>query len=239
MLFVALSTLNGANDLLCMLPSNRIYSNQIASTELSLRQGSWQTVGALDVQLPIQVSLSLGGNDLTIRPSISMHDDSLFDGNLPRMSIDFDFKEVVAMAKDLMNNFTNGLLQIVQGDIPGFDAGPLGPIDSILDRFGLNFTEFVDSFMENYDQFAANIEHMDTEARDLLANGPISIPGVSSLLQIGSASESPRYSKKLVDTFLAKLRSAFPSSTHNGVSIPALPLGKTFEDIDTLPGKSC
>jgi hypothetical protein len=225
--------------IICLI--NRIYSNEAVSTELSLREGSWRNVGALDIQLPIQISLSLAGESLTIRPSISLHDDNLFDDSLPQMMIDFEFSEVVNMMKDLMNNLTTGLLEIVQGDIPSFDAGPLGPIDSILDRFGLNFTEFVDSFMEIYDQFASNIESMDAEARELLANGPIAIPGVSSLLQIGSTSESPHYSKKLVDTFLAKLRSAFPSPTHNGVPIPGLPLGQTFEETftDTFPGKSC
>jgi hypothetical protein len=74
--------------------SPRIYFPNISSTLLVLRnEASWQRVGAMDIKLPLQFSLTDRGFDLPdIAPIISLTDRDLFDTELPDVSIDFDIR---------------------------------------------------------------------------------------------------------------------------------------------------
>lgn len=71
-----------------MEESNKIYFSNIDSVLLSLRDSSWRKVGVLDVSLPINANVDLGGLSLT--PIFSISSDDLFGVDLPSISVDFD-----------------------------------------------------------------------------------------------------------------------------------------------------
>ena len=46
-----------------------------------------------------------------------------------------------------LKQLTGGLVDISSGSVNGFELGPVaGEIDSILNKFGFNFTSFIDEF---------------------------------------------------------------------------------------------
>ena len=119
------------------------------------------------------------------------------------------------------------MIDISANGIP-FSGGPLGEIQGILDKFGLNFNDLIGEFMGRYDIFKADIMELSLELQNLFNLRPISLPQFPNILQIGSKRPSTQYSLKLNNILWDKLSTTFPYPTFNGVKIPNLPSGLTF-----------
>jgi hypothetical protein len=128
-----------------------------------------------------------------------------------------------------LRQLTGGLLDVSSSNSSGFDLGPIqGSIDGILAKFGLNFSSFIDDFLDEFDAFFDNLANQ-TDA-GLISLKPASLASFSNLLQIGSKLPSPNLSVELRKKLYDKLKDTFPSYLYNGVAVPGLPLGVRFED---------
>ena len=116
----------------------------------------------------------------------------------------------------------------VSSDGISFSGGPLGEIEGILDKFGLNFNDLINEFMERYNAFKTDLLSMTPDKVLLFEARPISLPRFPSILQIGSKKPSIQYSLELNHMLWDKLNAAFPNPTFNGVKIPNIPAGSTF-----------
>lgn len=114
---------------------------------------------------------------------------------------------------------------ISSGSVASFDGGPLGSIDGVLDKFGLDFSDVIAEFNDTFYAFETDISSGTNALFDLR---PINLPQFSSLLQIGSKHPSVQYSPELKGKLWDRLSTTFTSSTFNGVKIPNLDLGQTF-----------
>jgi hypothetical protein len=149
---------------------------------------------------------------------------------LPRQLIS-DGEDLVG---SVLSGLTEGLVGISSSGEISFVGGPLGPINGILDKFGLDFNDLVSQFSDKYDSFKSDILNGSLERQELFNLRPISLPRFPSILQIGSRKPSVQYSQKLKAKLWNKLALSFPSTTFNGVKIPNIPVGETFAT--TFPG---
>lgn len=134
----------------------------------------------------------------------------------------------------IMNDLTGGLSSIASGSTSSFNAGPLGSIDGVLDKFGLNFTELITEFNNTFHSFKDDLSN-----NDLFELRPVNLPRFPDLLQIGSKHGSTKFSPKLRELLWDRLATTFTHPTYNGVKIPGLGLGETFQKYDrgVFPGK--
>lgn len=132
---------------------------------------------------------------------------------------------------DILKQLTDGLSDIADNGGTSFDAGPLGPIDSVLGKFGnLTFaTSLLSDFRQYYDSFAVDIASMNGTLQELIKLRPKDLSRYTELVQLGSKKPSPKYSLELRSRLWDKLVVAFPSSMHNGVKISGLKLGQPFK----------
>ena len=132
---------------------------------------------------------------------------------------------------NLLEQLTGGLSDVASNSVASFDGGPLGPIDGVLDKFNFNFaTTLLEDFKSYHDSFKTDRLGMDDELQALISLKPKSLSRFTELLQIGSKKSSDQYSSELNGILWDKLVATFPSSMHNGVKIPGLSLGQSFED---------
>jgi hypothetical protein len=127
----------------------------------------------------------------------------------------------------LLSNLTSGLVDVSNGEV-SFSGGPLGEIEGILDKFGLDFNDLLAEFKTSYDTFKADLLGGSLEQQELFKLRPISLPRFPNILQIGSKKPAMQYSLELKQKLWDKLAAAFPSATFNGVKIPSIPIGATF-----------
>lgn len=81
----------------------------------------------------------------------------------------------------------------------------------------------------DFDSFDLN--STDFVQQELIALKPrSSFSRLGHFLQIGSKTPSPQFSDQLKEKLWQKLNAAFPSYIYNGVPIPGLPAGKSFQD---------
>jgi hypothetical protein len=143
------------------------------------------------------------------------------------------------LIEKIMNELTGGLSSIASGSISSFNTGPLGNIDGVLDKFGLNLTELIADFNGTFNSFN---DDLFNGTNDLFELRPINLPRFSDVLQIGSKKASAKYSPKLRAELWDRLVKTFQHSTYNGVKIPGLGLGETFiqkyKDRGVFPGTS-
>lgn len=155
------------------------------------------------------------------------------------------YSDIVADGEDLVGTLLSKLTAALTGissDGISFSGGPLGEIDGVLDKFGLNFDGFTTDFMNSFNTFTADLL-TSTPERQLIFNlRAVSLPQFSDILQIGSKKPSMQYSSELKNLLWDKLDSAFPSLTYNGVKIPNIPPGlnfaATFPTRGEFPGKT-
>lgn len=127
----------------------------------------------------------------------------------------------------ILSKLTEGMTNIsVEGML--FDGGPLGEIQGILDKFGLNFNDLISKFLDRYNAFEADLLESSSERQLIFERRPIYLPRFPQILQIGSKMPSAQYSLELNHILWDKLTAVFPSPTFNGVSIPNIPIGQTF-----------
>ena len=71
----------------------KFFFDEIDSVPLSLRQSSWQQIGAFELTLPVnaQVNLPFGGG-LDVTPIVSIKNEDLFGQDVPSFSVDFDLR---------------------------------------------------------------------------------------------------------------------------------------------------
>lgn len=130
----------------------------------------------------------------------------------------------------LFGNITQALNDIAS-DGPQFNVGPFGNVDSVLDKFGLDFNfaaSLLSEFREYFDLFKADILSVGEERAELISLRPRSFAKYPALLQLGSKKASIAYCSELKGLLWDKLVAHFPDPTHNGVQIPGLALGQTF-----------
>ena len=102
---------------------------------------------------------------------------------------------------------------------------------SLQDKFGLTFSATLfDEFNETYHSFKSDLLELDVELQDLIKLKPKSLPQFPELLQIGSKKPSVAYSSQLKSMLWDKLNATFPSHMYNGVRIPGLPNGLSFQE---------
>ncbi len=114
---------------------------------------------------------------------------------------------------------------------PKFSGGPFDNIDSVLDKFNLDFSfaaSLLLEFREYFDLFKADILLMDEERAELISLRPRSFAKYPALLQLGSKKASIAYCSELKSLLWDKLVAKFPDPMYNGVRIPGLALGETF-----------
>ena len=126
-----------------------------------------------------------------------------------------------------MSSLTSGLGDVLADGIP-FNAGPLGSINGTLDKFDIDFHDFISDFISLYDTFKADLLSLSAERKLLFEARPISLSKFPTILQIGSKKPSVLHSLRLNEILWDKLHASFPQSTFNGVKIPNLPSGLTF-----------
>lgn len=144
------------------------------------------------------------------------------------------------MAK-ILNELTDGLVDVSNGTVPTFDIGPLkdfgGQIEGILDKFGLDFGGLVADFKADYAAFKDNLDNQTSfELEDIINLKPKSLAKFGNLLQIGSKVPSPQLSFELKYQLWDKLVATFPSYQHNGVPVPGLALGQNFQSAFPVRG---
>lgn len=130
----------------------------------------------------------------------------------------------------LFKNLTNALNGIASNG-PSFSAGPLGDVDSILNKFDLDFSfaaPLLTELTEYIDLFTADILSMNQEQAGLISFRPRSFAKFPALLQLGSKKASVAYCPELKGLLWDKLVEKFPHPTFNGVRIPGLSIGQTF-----------
>lgn len=123
-----------------------------------------------------------------------------------------------------------------------FSGGPLGEIQGILDKFGLNFNDLTAKFMDSYNSFKTDLLDNNSERQLIFELRPISLPRFPNILQIGSKMPSIQLSLGLSNIIWDKLAAVFTSPTFNGVKIPNIPIGNTFADTfprGKFPGECC
>lgn len=142
------------------------------------------------------------------------------------------FRQLVAGGEDLVGNvlsgLTDSLFNVSSSGEFSFEGGPLGPMDGILDKFGIDLNDLISQFSDEHNAFKNDILNGSLEQQELFNLRPISLPRFPSILQIGSKKPSVQYSSKLKAILWEKLALSFPSTTFNGVKIPNIPLGETF-----------
>lgn len=140
------------------------------------------------------------------------------------------FRDLIADGEDListlLSKLTNGLIDLSTEGIT-FNGGPFGEIEGLLDKFGLNFNDLVQKFLDSYKIFKADLDMrpITLPSFDLR---PISLPQFPSFLQLGSKIPSMQYSLGLNNFLWDKLAATFSSPTFNGVKVPNIPSGMTF-----------
>ena len=133
---------------------------------------------------------------------------------------------------ELFGNLTNALSRTA--DFSGKGPGPFGEIDSILNKFDLDFsfvTSLLSQFTEFADMFVAEQALLSQEQNSLISLRPRSLVGnYPALLNLGSKKTSVVYSSELRGLLWDKLVDHFPFSTYLGVQIPGLSIGQTFRE---------
>lgn len=126
---------------------------------------------------------------------------------------------------------TGGLGDVSSGGIPDFDAGPLGSISTILNKFDLSFNGLLDEFLEIYNEFKDDtLSNLDIDIQVLVDLKPNSLPHFPDLLQLGSKKPATQFSPEFKAKLWEKLTLKFPGAYHNGVRIPGLSLGMSLND---------
>lgn len=132
----------------------------------------------------------------------------------------------------MFGNLTNALSRTA--DFSGKGPGPFGEIDSILNKFDLDFsfvTSLLSQFTEFADMFVAEQAMLSQEQNLLIKLRPRSLVGkYPALLNLGSKKTSVVYSSELKGLLWDKLVGHFPFSTYLGVQIPGLSIGETFRE---------
>ena len=133
---------------------------------------------------------------------------------------------------NILSSLTEGLTDRIasSGAIPPINGGPLGNVSSVLDRFGLDFSSFIDEFLEYYDELKEDIAAIDPDLQALIQLKPKSLARFPAMLQLGSKKPSEQYGLPLRILLWNKLNAAFPDSMFNGVKIPELSIGKSFAE---------
>jgi hypothetical protein len=130
----------------------------------------------------------------------------------------------------LFGNLTQALSDVAS-NVPSFSAGPFGDIDSILNKFDLDFgfaAPLLRELTEYIDLFNADISSMEKERAQLISLRPRSFAKYPALLQLGSKKASIAYCSELKGFLWDRLVDKFPHPTFNGVRIPGLSIGQTF-----------
>lgn len=214
------------------------------------------SVGVLDVNLPLTFDLGLLGyvlswfldddNPLVIamdlfpdlQPIVSITSDDLFSGEYPSFDLDLNLNGLVSedstnIIEGLFHKLTEGLqtVAISQLESRGYDAGPLGNIVGILDRYNIGFDDIVEGFMAFYDEFRMDAVGGDPELQELNEFKTFgAFSRFPALLELGSKNPAEQYPPDLQSLLWDKLVEEFPRSNYNGAKIPNLPLGSTFQE---------
>ena len=141
------------------------------------------------------------------------------------------YRDLVADGEDLIGTLLSKLTAALTGistDAISFSGGPLGDIEGIFDKFGLDFDGLATEFINKYNAFTTDLLNFTPEQQLIFNLRPVSLPQFSNILQIGSKIPSIQYSVELKNILWDKLDAAFPSLTYNGVKIPNIPSGQTF-----------
>jgi hypothetical protein len=156
---------------------------------------------------------------------------------LPDLLTNFHFNHSAISAErnpidELFGNLTNALSRTA--DFSGKGPGPFGEIDSILNKFDLDFsfvTSLLSQFTEFANMFVAEQAMLSQEQNSLIKLRPRSLVGkYPALLNLGSKKTSVVYSSELRGLLWDKLVGYFPFSTYLGVQIPGLSIGETFRE---------
>ncbi len=137
----------------------------------------------------------------------------------------------------LFGNLTKALSDIASNG-PSFSAGPFGDIDSILNKFDLDFSfaaPLLTELNQYVEMFMADLLSMDQEQAGLIRFRPRSFAKYPAMLQLGSKKASQVYCPELKGVLWDKLVDKFPDPTFNGVRIPGLSIGQTF--LQTFPDR--
>lgn len=99
------------------------------------------------------------------------------------------------------------------------------------DKFGLTFpTTLFEEFNQTYQSFKTDLIELDVDLQELIALKPKSLPRFPALSSIGSKKPSVAYNLQLRELLWDKLVDKFPSPMYNGVRVPGLAIGKTFNE---------
>jgi hypothetical protein len=157
----------------------------------------------------------------------------------------FNLRALIDGGEDLvakiLSELTGGLFNVSSGTLSEFDVGPIGDfggkIEGLLDKFGLDFGSFISDFKADYTSFSDNlVSQSNVELPELISLKPPSLARFGNLLQIGSKKPSPQFSLPLKEKLWNKLHTTFPSYLYNGVPVPGLSLGVTFQEAYPTPG---
>ena len=145
-------------------------------------------------------------------------------------------RDLISSGEDLivglLSKLTDGMANVTAEGI-SFSGGPLGEIQGILDKFGIDFNDLTAKFMESYNSFKTDLLDYSSERQLIFELKPTSLPQFPNILQIGSKKPSIQLSLGMSNIIWDKLAAAFTSPTFNGVNIPNIPIGQTFAD--TVP----
>ncbi|EJK77783.1 hypothetical protein THAOC_00363, partial [Thalassiosira oceanica] len=205
--------------------SPRIYFSNLTSTAVAIRNLEWQHLCALDMSVPVMFDGSIAGEELQglmsnyadLEMIINIQTDDLCGTSAPSISIDADLNLLAALTDALGNT----------DSVPPFDVGPFGNFATILDKFDIGFSGLLDEYIELFDAFAVGFEGIDASLRD---HKPPKMARFPSLHELGSRFPSPQLSLELKGLIWDRLVTAFPAPTFNGVQIPGLQRGLSFED---------
>ena len=132
--------------------------------------------------------------------------------------------------KTLLNELTGGLGSVSSDGNLDFDAGPLGPISGVLDKFNLSFDNLLDEFLNFYHELRSDLLNLETEVQLLVDLKPKSLSKFPDLMQLGSNVPATQFSPNFIAQLWSTLTTKFPEPTYNGVRIPGLPNGMSLDD---------
>ena len=143
----------------------------------------------------------------------------------------FQPSQIKAVLESLLAALTDALVNTDL--VPPFDVGPFGKFATILDKFAIGFSGLLDEYLELFDAFAIGFEGIDSSLRGLK---PPKMARFPSLHELGSRFPSPQLSLELKGLIWDRLVATFTAPTFNGVQIPGLQRGRSFEEIYATRG---
>ena len=130
----------------------------------------------------------------------------------------------------LLNELTGGLGSISNGNQLDFNAGPLGSISGVLDKFNLSFDNLLDELLKLYHELRSDLLNLETEVQLLVDLKPKSLSNYPDFMQLGSKIPATQFSSAFKAQLWSTLTTKFPTATYNGVSIPGLTNGMSLND---------